>query len=142
MAKVSWNPAFEIGIPHIDKQHQELVSMINKLDNSISGGMVNPEVETVLVELVRYSTEHFGTEERFMLEIGYPQLAEHLKLHHDLREAVKSYLIRLKQGNTITARELITFLAEWLIRHIMHEDKQIGLYHKLQQAKSTAQPTA
>ena len=132
MARIEWQRVFNTNIPEVDEQHQKLVAMINQLDDSLHMGMgvVNKEEGTVLVALVDYTKYHFDTEEKVMQKIGYPDYQGHKKMHEDLRHQIASKLLRLKGGGSVSATELTSFLTDWLINHIIHEDKKIGAAYK------------
>ena len=129
MARIEWQRAFNTDIYQVDEQHKKLVAMINRLDESLRKGMgiVNQEEGPVLVALVDYTKYHFDTEEKVMQKIGYPHYQKHKGLHEDLRRKIVSMLLRLKDGGSVSATELMSFLTDWLLDHIIQEDKKIGV---------------
>ena len=58
-----WNKNFEIGIAVVDRQHRQLVDMINNLAAAITevGGL--PEVRQLFGRLMEYAATHFHDEE-------------------------------------------------------------------------------
>jgi len=125
---MKWKKSFEIGISQIDLEHKALVSLIQKLENSMYGGSVSKTTGAVLKELVEYVKLHFKNEEKMMSNVGYPELSRHKILHKDLVNDVAAILIDLKNGKQWTASELVGFLNYWLREHILQEDKKIGQY--------------
>ena len=64
--KITWLPAYEVGIPEIDRQHQKIISVINKFIDGGAAITVDSEVlSELLSELIAYANEHFSTEEDF-----------------------------------------------------------------------------
>ena len=126
MAAIEWQNVFNTDIPEVDSQHKKLVRMINRLDESISGGMVNDEIGRVLVALAEYTQYHFGEEERIMKQINYSHMVRHVAMHNELKSHIASFLIKLKKENNINVYELMSFLKDWLVNHIIKEDKKIG----------------
>jgi hemerythrin len=128
MSIVQWNASFAIGQPEIDRQHRALVEMIGGLQRSLTEGIINPQIGVALKELVHYTTTHFRDEQEIMRQIGYPELESQLQMHKQLTDQVVAILTDLKQGKALTATDLIAFLRTWLLEHILHEDKKIGLF--------------
>lgn len=125
---LQWQQVFETDIPKIDNQHKKLVAMINQLKESHNRGeeFVRHELNDVLVKLVEYTAVHFKDEEELMVEIGFTELKRHQKLHHQLKKRIASVLRGLQQGKSTNYYEMLSFLQDWLINHILHEDKKIG----------------
>ena len=76
--------------------------------------------------LVDYTKRHFTAEEEIMMNSGYPGLSNHNELHKTLINEVMGVLLGLKEGQTIEPNKLVSFLSDWLINHILEEDKKIG----------------
>ncbi len=141
MDVLHWNDAFNIGHAELDSQHQKLVGMIADLQRSLSQGLVNPQVGATLKEVAQYTKTHFQFEQELMQRFGYPQYAEHLKLHQHMIDQIVKILRDLQRGESITAIQLCELLKGWLVNHIMQEDRKVGEY--LQRlAKSEKAPLA
>ncbi|MEW6711803.1 MAG: hemerythrin family protein [Candidatus Riflebacteria bacterium] len=125
-----WDNAFEIGCPRVDDQHRELIEMVAQLSSINSADISNKKLADVLRFLVGYTRYHFSAEEQFMFNIGYPQLEEHRKIHDQLIQDVTGILVRLRSGEKPDIEQLVTFLKEWVARHILDEDHKIGVFLK------------
>jgi hemerythrin-like metal-binding protein len=126
MSFIKWVNDYSIGVDSIDNQHKRLVSMINQLQKSIPSGIVNQEMGLVLKSLVDYTKYHFAEEEKLMEQIHFSELERHRQLHIDLTAQVTGIIVGLKKGKEQTVFELIEFLKNWLIDHIIKEDRKIG----------------
>ncbi len=126
MAHIIWQSCYETGITRIDKQHQQLIEIINRLDKAAEMPNNNDQVGRVLVDLVAYTRRHFGDEEAFMQDINYSDIQGHQKKHKDMIDHIASVLRRLKKDQQINIYEILAFLKDWLITHILQEDKKIG----------------
>jgi len=126
---MKWKKDYNTGITSIDEQHQELCYMISKLDAAMDSDEVNQIMGKVLKELVEYVKFHFNDEEETMSRISYPDLEHHKELHKDLVNQVVNILVDIKNGKDISALELEVFLQQWLIDHILGEDKKIKDYY-------------
>lgn len=124
---MDWSDRFSINQDEIDAQHKKLFQMLTKLEASLARGIVGPEIGEVLKELVGYTTYHFTSEESYMEQIGFHELAEHKALHKKLIGQVTRILLDIRAGQDFTALNLIDFLKHWLWDHILKEDKKITL---------------
>jgi hemerythrin len=128
MAILSWREEYSVGVGLIDEEHKRLIAMINKAYDSIAD-MREHEVFEELVEDMRvYAAEHFRTEERLMAEYGYPGAKAHKMAHDDfiIRASVTNSM--LAKGERADSSQIFSFLAEWLNKHIMGTDKQLGVF--------------
>lgn len=123
---MEWKDTYNIGVKEIDDQHRQLADMITRLEKALSTELVNKEIGNTLKFLVDYTKKHFAAEEEVMVGSGFPGLSQHKELHKNLINDVMGVLLGLKKGRAIEPEKLITFLTNWLINHILEEDKQIG----------------
>lgn len=121
MAIAIWSSRFETGIPVIDAQHKTLFEAVNKLADSFKAGTASAQVKASLDFLVKYTVEHFQTEETFMKEMGYPKLTSHMADHAQLVAKAQALQAKLAEGKPVTV-EVTTFLADWLKHHINEVD--------------------
>lgn len=121
---ISWTPAMSVGVEELDADHQRLVSLLNRLGES--AGHEDPAViEEVLDDLLTYTTEHFAREEDYMRSVNFPGLAQHMIIHDTLTHKVEQLRIKFFLGDVDhIGKETLTFLQEWLKRHILQEDMQ------------------
>ncbi len=144
MSKISWQKIFDTGIPQVDEQHKKLVSMINQLEDTqkSSDGAVDREVGLVLKKLVDYTQYHFSEEERLMNKIQYFDRGRHAEKHKELVNKVAAILKRLKVTGSIDVYELMSFLRDWLLDHIVLEDVKIGeAYREWDKTSGQSKPT-
>ncbi len=132
MSKIQWQAMFEVGVPSIDMQHRKLVGMINQLEDALTSGkgLVNEEIGAVLIQLVEYTQYHFAEEEQVQRDIGYSELTVHIESHKQLLAQVKVILLKIKKGGSINVFEMMNFLRDWLVNHIIREDRKIGIEYK------------
>ncbi|NPB08449.1 MAG: hemerythrin family protein [Aquificae bacterium] len=127
---VEWTPEMELGIPEIDAQHRKLVEMLNEFYRELEEGHEEEAVRRFFGELGRYVEEHFRYEERFMEEIGFPELENHKKTHRLFEKLYKEDLEKYLRGEKRALRELVALTLSWLYTHIMKTDKKYVRYMK------------
>ena len=121
MTVAIWNSRFETGIDLVDAQHKALFAAVNRLAEALGKPNPGEAVKESLDFLVKYTAEHFGTEEKIMKDMGYPKLTSHIAEHAQLIDKAKALQAKLAEGKPVTM-EVTTFLADWLKHHINEVD--------------------
>lgn len=116
-----WSSRFETGIHLIDTQHKNLFEAVNRLADSFKAGHAAEQARESLDFLLKYTVEHFQTEEKYMKDMGYPKLTSHMAEHAQLVEKARALQARMADGKSVTV-EVTTFLADWLKHHINEVD--------------------
>lgn len=126
---IKWDSKFEIGIPVIDEQHKKLVHLCNSFYQALlkqekGGAAWEQTLSGTLRECVDYVQTHFKNEEMLMEVCGYPQFAEHKRIHDVFIKKVIETSHSFQDENTIAAAfKFVKFLYDWILSHIAHEDK-------------------
>jgi hemerythrin-like metal-binding protein len=126
---VVWDDAYSVNFEPIDKQHKELVKMINDLFDNCKKGAVTADkafLQTIK-KAADYAKNHFSDEDKYMVQAGFPKLTEHRKQHDDFVETVFKSINEFEAGKTAPI-ELAQFLKKWLLNHIAISDKQYVPY--------------
>lgn len=121
MAIAVWNSRFETGIAIIDTQHKALFDAVNRLADSFKTGTSKTAVKEAMDFLVKYTVEHFQTEEKVMKDMGYPKLTSHMAEHAQLVSKAQELQGKIAEGKPVTM-EVSKFLADWLKHHINEVD--------------------
>lgn len=131
MPLIAWREALSVGDPRIDGDHKKLIGFVNDLYDAIEGEKSDRVVGNIILELVQYTKDHFAREEACMRATNYPDYQRHKKIHAALTGQV--LIMAEKYVRTPThevKKELIDFLAAWLVEHIIKEDRKLGVYLK------------
>ena len=129
MAYVDWTPKLSVGIDDIDAQHRHFIGLINKAKEAVDAGAPRAAVGEIVADLVGYARIHFETEEKYFGRFGYPHADEHKKEHIKLLAKVVAFSDRFDSGEDI-ARELLSFLKEWLAGHLQTHDMEYARYFR------------
>lgn len=130
MALIEWNRSLCVEISLFDQQHQELVSIINRLHQAIKEGQGSQILEEVFDQLVAYTQFHFKAEEELMLQYGYPDYEHHKREHVILVGQVADIATQIKAGKVFQPINVMQFLVNWLTNHLKGEDKQYSAFFK------------
>lgn len=127
---ITWNESLMTGVSVIDEQHQILVGMLNDANARLTGTSSREVLQGIVRELISYALYHFDTEEEMMVERGYPEAdrERHFAEHRGFSEKVESVQQGLAQGHLITRDELLGFLNQWLLNHILKTDRLLGAF--------------
>ena len=125
-----WTEKMSVGEAIIDKQHQKLLSQINKILDALVFGVNSKEVESEVKFFDEYINEHLSYEEEYMNKRGYPALASHKVWHQDFISTYTSLKKRFESNvkPSELAIDIERYLGDWWINHIGVEDKKYYLY--------------
>ncbi len=128
---IKWDDKYSVGISRIDSEHKQFIDIINKAIATKEHNDNPEELEEVLYSIVRYATIHFTTEENYMVEFDYPEYQYHQAEHHFFSEIAILYCKRVANGDSQITNEILEYLKQWLVNHILVTDKKyIGCFKK------------
>lgn len=127
-----WKEEYLTRIKELDEQHQKLVALINDLYVDLLECQNNDQkqslVKRLLEELIEYSSYHFDAEEKLLLKYEYPRYALHVEEHERFKLQVAQFMKEQSEVERALPFPLVVFLRDWLISHVLTEDKQYGSY--------------
>lgn len=113
----------------IDSQHKELIEKINDLLIAIENDKGKEESKKMMDYLCEYVDFHFGEEEKFQEEIGYPGINEHKEKHAEFRKTVAALTEMVTYGNMSDFSNLVKKeVIDWLYYHIQGFDRSVAEY--------------
>ncbi|WP_036248162.1 bacteriohemerythrin [Methylobacter sp. BBA5.1] len=129
MAIFIWDTQLSTGIDEIDTHHQQIFKLINNLNEIIAANGEHQIRLRALDKLVAYIYYHFDAEEHFMRQNGYPEpfFLEHQIKHQAFIKKIAKEQLRCTSTPERITLELLDFLTNWFIDHIINVDKQIVL---------------
>lgn len=117
---IEWDTSYEIGIPELDIQHQQLVRIINNLYSAINFRSDDNTYSAIINQLIDYTQYHFKTEEKYIKSLVRKDKRLHILQHqHFIIEVTQLQEQGLQRRS---AKQVWYFLSDWLITHIMSED--------------------
>jgi len=129
-----WKNDFSVGIKELDDQHKSFFDILNRLAEAAGGNKGMGVVGPVLRELMEYSRHHFTEEENWLKIIEYPGLQYQEKQHEFFISQVTDLQDRYSQGDVNIPRSTVEFLRDWLLSHILENDKKYGTFmHEVQE---------
>ena len=127
---LQWKEEYEVGVVEIDEQHQKLIDIANRvyelMRNELALDKYDQIVE-ILQELKEYTVYHFHFEEGLMQKAKYKKRFSHKILHQNFLAQVEAVdLSAVDENQEAYLIQIMDFIANWLIEHIVGEDKKVG----------------
>lgn len=126
MAFLTWDEKYSVNVKEIDAQHKKLVEMVNGLHDAMKLGKGKDIMTQVLQDLINYAGSHFATEEKYMTKFNYPAYLQHKSEHEKFVKQVLDFQNQYNSGQVAITLEVMNFLKEWLVNHILGTDKRFG----------------
>lgn len=126
---IKWKDEYSIGVDRIDDEHKQLVKIANKayevLNNDFYTDKYDKIVE-ILKELEDYTVFHFNDEEDYMQQVGYKKFFSHKIEHDEFIQKIKNVdLNKMDYNQDKYLLEIVNFIVDWLVKHILEKDKLI-----------------
>ena len=130
MSLIEWNDSFSVQNAEMDRQHQQLFSLLNKLHDAMTQGKGKETLPVVFDNLIRYTQTHFAAEEALLQKYNYPGLVVQKRQHEDLIIQVTGLQKQFFSGDFSSSMQTRDFLKQWLIEHIQGSDQKYGVFLK------------
>ncbi|MFQ5480659.1 MAG: bacteriohemerythrin [Thermodesulfobacteriota bacterium] len=119
---ITWNERYSVGVDLFDTQHKRLFTLINDVHEAMAMDAGKDRMGSILTELIDYTASHFDEEEKLMKKTGYEGLEDHLEKHASLVKDVLAFKSDFDSGAAKVDLKLMSFLKNWLSKHIMGTD--------------------
>jgi len=128
MALIEWDDSLKLGVAVVDRQHERLIGIINRLHEAMMEGRGTDVISEILDELIIYTATHFSMEEKYFAQFEYPDAEEHKREHDALIEKVSAFASdfdkAVRSSRSALATELLQFLQIWWRYHMMETDSK------------------
>lgn len=118
------------GIELIDKEHKRLFEIAEEAYQVLHNDYIADKYDNmvhILAQLKEYTLMHFEHEEQYMESIGYKKIFSQKVQHHEFMEKLEEIdLSEVDEDPEKAIQEILTYLTDWLVNHILHMDKKIG----------------
>ena len=120
------------GIELVDNEHLQLFDYANQIYELLHDDYVADKYDNIkdlLQKLTDYAEQHFADEEAYMESIHYKRLFTQKIQHQEFINSLSKYdldEIDRMENKDVVISELLTFVTDWLISHILNVDTLIG----------------
>jgi hemerythrin len=132
MSPMTWCEDYSVYIRSIDNEHKLLMEHINNLETTLeTQEQVRSQIiPPLLKSLLQHIRLHFESEERFLLLNNYPNFIDHQAKHTHLLTKLENFTNNISTGKLVFTEQMLLFLKDWFLRHIILQDKQFGCYFR------------
>ena len=118
------------GIEAIDSEHQRLFEIADEAYELQHNEMLfdkYDQLKALLGELRDYTKTHFAHEEAYMEQIGYKRMFTQKMQHQAFINKLDDFnLADLDENSDKIIDDVLVFLTDWLVDHILNNDVLIG----------------
>ncbi len=126
MARITWNDGLRTGVIEVDRQHENLIGMINALERAAETGQGKDAISEIIDGLIIYTATHFRMEEKYFARFEYADAVEHKLEHGVFIKKVGKFAREVDKASDSNLAgliaELIEFLGMWWNYHILESD--------------------
>lgn len=122
-------PEYYTGVDFIDQEHARLFELAEETHELLYDSLLvdkSDKIVELISELINYTRTHFTHEEEYQKSINYPYISQHAAQHRQfenrLAEIDLSSISDDYDEQDETVQEILDFLIDWLINHIMRVD--------------------
>lgn len=128
MRFIEWSQNMSVGSDVLDGHHKMIIDCLNSLHPLIGASGKEAEIQAVLARLESFVLIHFSEEEQCMKQVGYPDWRNHKEQHDRMYDLVFGMKSEVEHGRPLDAKHLFDIVYNWLIQHILGEDKKYEVY--------------
>ncbi len=124
----TWDASMETGDPHMDRQHREIIELVDRLDAiGADDASWMQHAREILDRVMDLTVTHFTTEELLMVQVGYPDEAQErmLQQHRDFKAYARLRVLEFRVGDRSVLALLPGFLRMWLVEHEFGLDREL-----------------
>jgi len=129
MPSLYWNAKFSVGHAMVDRQHKELLNIMNEMESLLvaSPGNFDRVVRLdILTKLLDFTSKHFRFEQEIMQEFGYPVNAAHghWRSHKEYDATFYTFYRELRAKGLVLDSSILAAIRNKFFNHILVEDKK------------------
>lgn len=125
MAQLVWSDQYELGVPQMDRNHQEFAQLQCEL---VQAG--DDRFLALLDAFIAHTEDHFAQENAWMEASGFPPIHCHRGEHDRVLEVLRDVRKRAAGGDIALGRTLANELAPWFDAHAATMDAALAYFIK------------
>ena len=133
----SWDKSLETGNPLIDRQHRQLIALLDELKDECES---DTEVLRMLDKVMDFTISHFLCEQELMTEANYPPDATKTMVdqHKELKAYVRLRVLEFRENETFDVVPFQSFMINHLKVHEFGLDRRLADWIRQQRETSQA----
>lgn len=126
MKTFEWHERYNVKVERFNEEHKHLFEIVKKLYVAIENKDDRIALALIINDLIRYSKEHFTEEETCLMEAQFPNFEQHKREHRLFIQKIEQFASDYNYGKHLLHFDILMFLKNWVLQHIMVSDKQYG----------------
>lgn len=128
MPLLQWENCYSVNNVKLDNDHKKLINIFNDLYDNCSDSCDLEIILKGIIDLEYYAISHFRSEELYMEDIGYEDIDQHVLEHRKFEVEIANMKDKIYSSDTQLCREVIEYLWNWLLNHVIKEDMKYAFY--------------
>ena len=124
MPLLKWKPEYTVNVTELDSHHIKLFEILNAAYENVVNSSEANCIKAIVSELSEYMSYHFAAEEQLMVDNGYQEIDAHIAEHRLFADKIDALKSNQHDSNLEAAQELIIVLGNWVLHHILIEDRK------------------
>lgn len=129
---LQWGSHLSTGDPALDAQDRAIFRLVEEIDELWRHGATVSEFRRVSDKAWRVLEAHFRCEERMLVAVGYPGLAEHVAEHREILDDLASIRTYLSSDDGVTSEvaglRLSNLILGVTVGHMLNTDSDYCRY--------------
>jgi len=119
-----WKPHYTTGVKTLDRQHQKIFDLVNRLGELVTAGNPDPDVlDKLFMDMDLHIRTHFTQEERCMARRHCPMAERNKQEHDEFLTFYEQFLSDYRNTRSLKALKTFHRKAEWwLLEHVCFID--------------------
>ena len=128
-SEFQWSKAMDVGHDRIDFEHKMFLALIKNIADACRQNKPREFLTRLLIELERYASFHFCSEENIALEHGEqnPEFAAHHRIHEYLLKELRTRIRRHHAGEE-DPMTIVTFFIDWFGQHTTQDRDRVARF--------------
>ena len=123
MEQISWTEEWSVGHDEIDKQHQNILAIINRLIGLHDYETNSSVLFSLIIDFQICANEHLHYEEYLLSKNNYQDIDDHKKMHRHYLDKFYTQLSVVRENASYqNIYDLVLLLSDWWSQHICIED--------------------
>lgn len=128
MKYFEWESKYDVGVEKFNNQHKHLLDVLKNVYKAMENKEDKAALAEIISELIKYTKEHFADEEALLLSSGYPDIEAHKSRHQYFIDKTRDFVRDFRSDKQMLHFEIAVFLKNWILQHILDEDKKYGKF--------------
>ena len=121
MPALVWSEDFAMDLPLMDETHQEFIDLLAVVEAAPDSTVI-----PAWQRLVEHTADHFGRENRWMVETRFAAGNCHTVQHKVVLDIIKDGAVKGAAGDLVMVRQMARELADWFPHHAQAMDAALA----------------